>query len=146
MPAIQVRDFSDEAYAQIKAEAKASGRSITQQTKYIVMQYLEQRQRQQNEAADARSLGGSESAPDASLGAIASEARGPVPVKLQLADPYVPPRGSYPNPRRVEDEEVVAARVARRKAVFDRIASRNYPKEALEFDFVQAIREMRDER
>jgi len=145
MPAIQVRDFSDEAYAQIKAEAKANGRSITQQTKYIVMQYLEQRQQQRSEAADVEGVGEGGSASSEAAEASA-KARRPVQVRLQPADPYVPPRGSYPNPRRVEDEEVVAARIARRKAVFDRIASRSYSKEAREYDFVQAVREMRDER
>ena len=141
MPAIQVRDFSDEAYAQIKAEAKANGRSITQQTKYIVMQYLEQRRHMDAEGAedDGRAIGDAPAMTHADI-------QPPVQVRFQPADPYVPPRGSYPNPRCVEDEAVVAARVARRKAVFDRIASRSYSKEVLEFDFVQAIREMRDER
>ena len=141
MPAIQVRDFSDEAYAQIKAEAKANGRSITQQTKHIVMQYLEQRWRVDAEGAedDGRVAG------DA-LAMTFTDIQPPVQVKFQPADPYVPPRGSYPNPRRVEDEAVVAARVARRKAVFDRIASRNYPPSAYEIDPVQIVREMRDER
>lgn len=141
MPAIQVRDFSDEAYAQIKAEAKASGRSITQQTKYIVMQYLEQRRR-----VDAEDTEASGCAINDTQEMALADVQPPVQVRFQPADPYVPPRGSYPNPRRVEDEAVVAARVARRKAVFGSIASRSYSKEALEFDFVQAIREMRDER
>ena len=145
MPAIQVRDFSEEAYAQIKAEAKANGRSITQQTKFIVMQYLEQRHQQCSEAAGAEGADESGGAPS-EVAEASAKARRPVQVRFQPADPNVPPRGSYPNPRRVEDEGVVAARIARRKALFDRIASRSYSKEAREYDFVQAVREMRDER
>ena len=141
MPAIQVRDFSDEAYAQIKAEAKANGRSITQQTKHIVMQYLEQRRRM-----DAANTEGGGCATDDAPATTFADIQPPVQVRFQPADPYVPPRGSYPNPRRVEDEAVVAARVARRKAVFDRIASRNYSPSVYEIDPVQIVREMRDER
>ena len=141
MPAIQVRDFSEEAYAQIKAEAKANGRSITQQTKYIVMQYLEQRRRM-----DAEDAEGNGCAVDDMQAMANADVQPPVQVRFQPADPYVPPRGSYPNPRHVEDEAVVAARVARRKAVLDRIASRNYPPSVYEIDAVQIVREMRDER
>lgn len=40
MPAVQVRDFPQAIYDQIKAEAAANHRSITQQTKHIVMEHF----------------------------------------------------------------------------------------------------------
>ena len=136
MPAIQVRDFSDEAYAQIKALAKENGRSITQQTKFIVLEYLAQHGRLKEEAARR--------------------------VEMQGETPIIPlePRATheekrvgetsasagYPNPFRMEDPTAVAARVARRKALFERIASRQYSQDVMETDDAALVREMRDER
>ena len=47
MPAIQVRDFPVDIYEKIREEAKANGRSITQQTKVIVIEHFTQKERTQ---------------------------------------------------------------------------------------------------
>ena len=135
MPAIQVRDFSDEAYDQIKALAKANGRSITQQTKRIVLEYLAVHGQMKEDAAQVEASSATASADAAVTPAV--EGRREKTAGRSTA---------YPNPFRMEDPEEVAARVARRKALFERIASRKYSKEAMEADDVAIIREMRDER
>ena len=53
MPAVQVRDFAEDVYEMIKAEAKASGRSITQQTKHIVVEHFKAEPGTQDMAAEA---------------------------------------------------------------------------------------------
>lgn len=45
MPALQVRDFPDDLYAELKNCAAEEDRSISQQTVYIVREYLSARKR-----------------------------------------------------------------------------------------------------
>lgn len=52
MPAVQVRDFPQPIYDQIKAEASANHRSITQQTKHIVMEHFSTRAETRDEPTD----------------------------------------------------------------------------------------------
>ena len=136
MPAIQVRDFSEETYAQIKALAKENGRSITQQTKFIVLEYLAQHGRLKEEAARKTDVEGV--TPIIPLESqVAREERRPEAENASVG---------YPNPFRMEDPKAVATRVARRKALFERIASREYSQDVMEIDDAALVREMRDER
>ena len=45
MPALQVRDFPDDLYAELKNCAAEEDRSISQQTVHIVREYLSARKR-----------------------------------------------------------------------------------------------------
>lgn len=123
MPAVQVRDFSQETYDLIKQEAKASGRSIMQQTKHIVLEHFEQKSRQDMAAAPASSF-------DAHTGESAEVAA----------------QGKAGNPFAIAASSDVQQRAERRKALFDRIASRNYPPALRQMDSVQIVREIRDGR
>ena len=136
MPAIQVRDFSEEAYAQIKALAKENGRSITQQTKFIVLEYLAQHGQLKEEAARRAEMQGATPIIPLEVHAAHEDSR------AAEADAST----GYPNPFRMEDPAAVAVRVARRRALFERIASRQYSQDVMEVDDAALVREMRDER
>ena len=123
MPAVQVRDFPQEIYDRIKEEARQNGRSVTQQTKYIVIEHFAQiDEEREMEILKEQGMRG-------------WTYKGPSPEPTPHANPFRP-----------EDPAVIEERRARREALFARIASRNYPPEVLEVDDVQLVREMRDER
>ena len=123
MPAVQVRDFPQEIYDRIKEEARQNGRSVTQQTKYIVVEHFaridEERERAALETDPLRGWA----------------YKGPAPDPVPNANPFRP-----------EDPAVIEERRVRREALFARIASRKYPQEVMDVDVVQLVREMRDER
>lgn len=127
MPAVQVRDFSQETYDQIKREAKESGRSIMQQTKHIVVQHFAQ---QGNGALVAGS--------STTLPAFAAHETS------ATAHALAHPAGQ--NPFFDGGIHAVQQRQARREALFSRIASREYPAAARELDSEQLVRQLRDER
>ena len=123
MPAVQVRDFPQEIYDRIKEEARQSGRSVTQQTKYIVMEHFAQIDEERERAIwEEQALRG-------------WTYKGPSPEPSPHANPFRP-----------EDPAVIEERRARREALFARIASREYPDAFYEVDDAQLVREMRDER
>lgn len=100
MPALQVRDFPEELYEQLRVRAQKEHRSVAQQTI--------------------------------------------VAVEEHLSGPQFPLITTH---RPIEDPDVVAARIARRKKVFERIAAT--PKFEVSDDFPSAaeiIREARDSR
>lgn len=121
MPAVQVRDFSEETYNLIKQEAKANGRSIMQQTKHIVQQHFAQQASTPNAAAANDAANG-----PACAGPLAGQTAG--------------------NPFAVDIPDAVEQRGARRSALFARIVSRNYPKAARQLDSADLVRRMRDGR
>lgn len=127
MPAIQVRDFPQEIYDQIKQEAKESGRSIMQQTKHIVIQHFAQQ----------------------GNGVQATTAATPLPAHAAFetsAVAYVPGHTTGQNPFFDGGEDAAQQRLTRRDALFARIASREYPTAARELDSEQLVRQLRDER
>ncbi|MGI6221559.1 MAG: hypothetical protein ACOYIP_06810 [Coriobacteriales bacterium] len=123
MPAVQVRDFPQEIYDRIKEEARLNGRSVTQQTKYIVIEHFAQidEEREMTVMKEQALRGWSYKGPSSE----------PSP---------------HANPFRPEDPAVIEERRARREALFKRIESRKYPDSFYEVDDVQLVREMRDER
>ena len=124
MPAVQVRDFSPEIYEQIKQEAKASGRSIMQQTKHIVLQHFAQPNATNAEAPPIRSFARIEAQNALSMHA---------PTSAQ-------------NPFFNSESQAVEQRATRRNAVFSRIAERSYPAAIHSLDSEALIRSIRDER
>ena len=126
MPAIQVRDFSQEIYNRIKQEAKESGRSIMQQTKHIVIQHFAN---QDNESS-----------------AVAAH---PLPAYASpkaSTDTRSPEHTGSQNPFFEDEANAIAQRSMRREALFARIASREYPDAARELDSEWLVRQLRDER
>ena len=123
MPAVQVRDFPQEIYDRIKEEARANGRSVTQQTKYIVIEHFAR--------IDEDEVAAGRKEPDRTT---------------ELLRTYSMVAKVPPNPFLPEDPAVIEERRARREALFARIASKKYPQEVLDVDVVQLVREMRDER
>ena len=127
MPAVQVRDFSQEIYDLIKQEAKESGRSIMQQTKHIVVQHFAQ----QGNAVPATTTA-------SPLSAHATSCAG--------SSMHSPAHTAGQNPFFDGGSSMAKQRLARREALFARIASREYPTAARELDSEQLIRQLRDER
>lgn len=127
MPAIQVRDFSQEIYDQIKQEAKESGRSIMQQTKHIVIQHFAQQGNRARAATTTTAL------PAHAIPEVSAVVHAPEHIADQ-------------NPFFDGGEDAALQRLTRRDALFARIASREYPTAARELDSEQLVRQLRDER
>ena len=57
MPLLQVRDFPEELYSQLKIAAKAANRSLTQQTVVVMREYLSGKQTGESTADTKREAG-----------------------------------------------------------------------------------------
>lgn len=135
MPAVQVRDFSQETYDLLKQEAKQHGRSITQQTKHIVNEHF--------------ALMGMQPAAGAAQGDQVGQVGLPYAGMQEFPFGYLEAvyAGSHAEtPFSVPAADAAKQRSARRKALKQRIASRRYPASALAIDSAALVREMRDER
>lgn len=132
MPAVQIRDFPDEMYSRLKAEAASSGRSIAQQTKFILLEHLNK----QGDAAasEHQRRVGEDATSNYAATMLSSDFNG---VAAGCANPFQP---------QANKPELDAARQARRKAAFEQIESHPLPPHPKDWDAVRLVREMRDER
>lgn len=130
MPALQVRDFPEDLYEELKECAEQEHRSIAQQVTFILSRYLKLYR------------------------SPASLEDGPVPVRFSYANPALLESGAYEASELGTEgyctEEAVAERKARqekRRELLERIHSR--PQTPIPDDFPSAaelIREDRDSR
>ena len=117
MPALQVKDFPDDLYAELKACASAEDRSLSQQTVHILREYLRV----------YRELGGR-----AEWAVVAVE--------------RPRPRVEHVS-RRVAAEAEREMRIERKRKVFERIDARPHSKIPDSFPSpAEIVRQMRDER
>lgn len=132
MPALQVRDFPDALYDQLKASAKEDHRSISQQTVAAVEQFLALRQRE----SDRDAVSVFEIPPNVRA---ASE-------RVRSVDPFNPFLGTG---LEIEPEEVIEARKEKRRRLRKHIAELSEkwqgPMPTAE-EVAQMIREDRDRR
>ena len=121
MPAVQVRDFSNDIYNMIKTEAKASGRSITQQTKHIVVEHFTAKPSALTTTPEtAAAIGSVSKNPPAAYSAYAFESS--------------------------ETNDQIQARIERRHNLLAKAEQLNLPPWPQGLDPVSVIREARDER
>ena len=118
MPALQVRDFPDDLYEMLKDEARECGRSITQQTKFILLEHFGEKTGKAVEPA----------APKGSAEPVG------------LAERY----NRYSS--RQDPPERIAARAAQREKLFKRISEMNHHLPSDRTRAADMVREMRDER
>lgn len=120
MPALQVRDFPETLYQQLKDSAAREHRSLAQQTVALV----------------ERGLAGEGMAPKAKEGS----APGVIAPVVQTASPA---RDYRP---RFDDPEKRAERIAKRKALFERCAKHESSPVLSSQQIVSLVREGREER
>lgn len=138
MPAVQVRNFPQEVYEQIRQEARESGRSITQQVKSIVMNHYAQKK--QGQASDGKA-GGMRRPPSCSAGlawqgdTLRGESAASCPVCGQGSAPTAVPALTPAQARR-----------AKRAELFGRIDAKPAKPFPAEASPRAIVREMRDAR